>query len=83
MSGFSLDPLVGPKAPPPVVAGVSGDDNLEPKQKQMIRKLVNGAKDEGRPYLEAERRVFTGEVNGKYHMNICLSLHTFGLLLKC
>ena len=79
VSVLSLDPLVGNKAPP-VVAGVSGDENLEPKHKQMIRKLVNGAKDEQRPYLEPERRM---QSNRKYHMNSFVSLHTFRLLLNC
>ena len=55
LSVLSLDPLVGTEAPP-VVAGV-GDENLEPKHKQMVRELVNGAKDEERPYLEAERNL--------------------------
>ena len=80
MSVFSLDPLVGTTAPP-AVAGVSGDENLEPKHKQMIRKLVNGAKDEERPYLEAERSVQVKR-DGKYHVNNFVSLHTIGLLLN-
>ena len=82
MSVFSLDPLVGTKAPP-AVAGVSGDENLEPKHKQMIRKLVNGAKDEERPYLEAEKRMRPVNQDRMYHMNSFVSLHTIGLLLNC
>lgn len=79
---FSLDPqIVGGKKRPPVVSGV-GSENLEPKYKQMTRKLVNEAKDEDRPYLEAERSLQVKR-DGKYNMNSFVCLHTFGLLLKC
>ena len=82
MSVFSLDPqVVGGKKRPPVVAAVGGE-NLEPKHKQMIRKLVNEAKEEERPYLEAERSLQVKR-DGKYHMNRFVSLYTFGLMLKC
>ena len=81
MSVISLDPpIVGGKQKPPAVAGV-GDENLEPKHKQMVRKLVNEAKDEQRPYLEVERSLQVKK-DGKYHMNSFVSLHTFGLLLN-
>ena len=79
LSVLSVDPLVGTEAPP-VVAGV-GDENLETKYKQMMRELVNGAKDAERP-LEVERNL---QVKGssRNHTNSFVYLHAFSLLLNC
>ena len=80
LSVLSLDLLVGTEAPP-VVAGV-GDENLEPKHKQIMRELVNGAKHEGRPYLEAERSPQVKR-SSKNHTSSFVSLRAFGLFLNC